>query len=412
MAAAFGRPAGAQDWGQWRGNQRDGVVNDFTAPPSWPKNLTLKWRVPTGTGFSSPLVRQDRIYLHSRNDEKGLEIVSCLDLNNGKTVWEQSYPVAFGQNQYAVKMGKGPNSTPLLNDGKLYTLGVTAIISCFDAQTGKLLWRKDYSQQVDTSKLFCGTAMSPMIEQGAIVVHVGDDRQGSIIALGAADGREKWRWDGDGPGYASPIVAEFAGARQIITLTDKSVVGLSALTGTLLWKMPFPDQWNENISTPVVYQDLLILSGVRRGTLAVKVINSNNQWSTEQVWINKDVAMYMNSPVLIDGLLFGHSHLRKGQFFCLDARTGKILWTTEGREGDSASILRSGDLLFLLTSDASLIVAKKNEKQFEQIAKYQVAESATWSHPVILNQQILIKDTSNLSMWSLTEDQKSAKDAK
>ncbi len=389
----------AQDWTQWRGTNRDGAVNNFTAPALWPKSLTLKWKVPTGSGFSSPLVYQDRIFLHTRNEEKGLELVTCLDLNSGKTLWEQSYPVAFTKNQYAVKMGKGPNSTPLLHDGKLYTLGVTAVFSCFDAKSGKLLWRKDYSRQIDTSKLFCGTAMSPMIDQGSVIVQIGDDRQGSIIAFDAKKGGEKWRWDGDGPGYASPIAAEFGGVRQIIALTDKSVVGVMASNGKLLWKMPFPDEWNENIVTPIVFQDLLIISGVRRGTLAVKVTKSNDQWSTDQVWSNKSIAMYMNSPVLIDGLLYGLSHLRKGQFFCLEARTGKVLWTTEGREGENAAILKSGDSYFVLTSDASLIVARKNDKQFEQIARYQVADSITWSSPVILNNHILVKDASNVSLW-------------
>lgn len=391
----------AQDWTQWRGAQRDGAASNFVAPNVWPKTLTLKWKVPVGGGFSSPLVAQDRVYLHTRDEEKGLEVVSCLSFNDGRTIWQQSYPATFAKNQYAVKMGKGPNSTPVLHDGKLYTLGVTAILSSFEAKTGKLLWRKDYSQQIDTSKLFCGTAMSPLIEQGAVIVHVGDDRKGSLIAFDAKSGAERWRWDGDGPGYASPIVVTFGGTRQLVTQTDKSVVGVAVSDGKLLWKLPFPDEWNENIVTPIVYQDLLILSGIRRGTLAIKVAQKNGQWATEQVWNNNGVAMYMNSPVLIDHLLFGLSHLRKGQFFCLDARTGATLWTTEGREGENASLLTSGELLFLLTNDGSLTVAKKSEQKLEPAAKYQVADSSTWSHPVIMGKQILVKDAAAVTLWSL-----------
>jgi outer membrane protein assembly factor BamB len=400
-ALLFLSPTVAQDWTQWRGARRDGAAINFAAPNVWPKSLTLKWKVLTGSGFSSPLVAQNRIYLHTRDEEKGLEVVTCLDINDGKTVWQESYPATFAKNQYAVKMGKGPNSTPVLYDGKLFTLGVTAILSSFDAKSGKLLWRKDYSQQVDTSKLFCGTAMSPVVEQGAVIVHVGDDREGSIIAFDAKSGAEKWRWDGDGPGYASPIVVTFGGTKQLVTQTDKSVVGIATGDGKLLWKMPFPDEWNENIVTPIVYQDMLILSGIRRGTLAVKVTQKNNQWTTEQAWNNKGVAMYMNSPVLIDHLLFGFSHLRKGQFFCLDARTGATLWTTEGREGENAAIVKSGELLFLLTNDGALTVAKKNEQKLEPLAKYQVANSQTWSYPVLLGKQILVKDGTAVTLWSL-----------
>lgn len=390
----------AQDWTQWRGAQRDGAVSNFTAPPVWPKELTRKWKTPVGSGFSSPLVAQQRVYVHTRDDEKGLELVTCLNLNDGKTVWQQSYPVVFNKNQYAVKMGKGPNSTPILHDGRLYTLGMTAILSSFDAQTGKLLWRKDFSQQVDTSKLFCGTAMSPLIEQGTVIVHIGDDRKGAIIAFDAKSGAERWRWDGDGPGYASPVVCNFGGTKQLVTLTDKSVVGLAAAGGKLLWKMPFPDEWNENIATPVAYQDLLLISGIRRGTWAIRVAKKGEQWTPEQVWENKTVALYMNSPVLMGNLLFGLSHLRKGQLFCLDAQTGKVLWTTEGREGDNAAILKAGDTLFVLTSDAALIVTKKSEQKFEALAKYQVADSPTWSHPVITRDGVLIKDTGHVALWS------------
>lgn len=400
-ALIFSLTVAAQDWTQWRGAQRDGAVSGFAAPSVWPKALTLKWKMPAGSGFSSPLVAQNRVYLHTRDEEKGLEIVTCLNLNDGKTVWQENYPATFAKNQYAVKMGKGPNSTPVLHDGKLYTLGVTAILSSFDAKSGKLLWRKDYSQQVDTSKLFCGTAMSPVVEQGAIIVHVGDDRKGSLIAFDVKSGAERWRWDGDGPGYASPIVITFGGTKQLITQTDKSVVGVAVADGKLLWKMPFPDEWNENIVTPVVYQDLLILSGVRRGTLAVKVTQKNGQWATEPAWQNKGVAMYMNSPVLIDHLLFGLSHLRKGQFFCLDARTGATLWTTEGRAGENAAILKSGELLFLLTNDGSLVVAQKSEQKLEPVAKYQVTDSPTWSHPVMFGKHILVKDAAHLILWSL-----------
>lgn len=389
----------AQDWTQWRGEHRDGVVSTFTAPAVWPDKLKLKWKTPVGSGYSSPIVAQGKIYLHSRQEEQ--EVVSCFDLSTGKMVWSKSYPASFTKNQYAVQMGKGPHSTPVLHAGKLYTLGVTAILSCFDAKTGELKWRKDYSKQVDTSKMFTGTAMSPVIEGSNLIVHVGDDRKGWLIAFDAEMGKEKWTWEGDGPGYASPIVVDLEGTRQIITLTDKSVIGVAANSGKLLWKMPFPDEWNENIVTPLLYQKMLIFSGVRKGTMAVKVSQEGEQWTAKQVWHNPKVAMYMNSPVLDGDLLFGLSSQRKGQFFCLDARTGEILWTTEGREGENAAVLSAGPVLFFLTNDAKLIVAKKSAKGFEPVARYTVADSPTWPHPVVLGKQILVKDDANLTLWSL-----------
>ncbi|HET9528731.1 MAG TPA: PQQ-binding-like beta-propeller repeat protein, partial [Blastocatellia bacterium] len=383
----------AQEWAQWRGPNRDGVVSSFLSPASWPKALTLKWKTAVGGGYSSPLLAGTRVYIHTRQDDN--EVVQCLDLASGKSLWRTSYPAPFAKNQYAVKMGKGPNSTPVLYRDKLYTLGVTAVLSCFDAKSGALKWRKDYSKQIDTSKLFCGTAMSPVIENGMVIAHVGDDRQGWLVAFDAETGNERWKWEGDGPGYASPIVAELEGARQVVTLTDKSVIAVAADSGKLLWKMPFPDEWNENIVTPVLYKKTLIVSGVRQGTRALKITRAGDKWTATELWHNPKIAMYMSSPVLDGDYLYGLSHLRKGQFFCLDARTGELVWATEGREGANAAVLNTGKHLVFLTDDADLIVANKSAKGFESVAKYQTADSPTWAHPVIWGKQILIKDESS-----------------
>jgi outer membrane protein assembly factor BamB len=391
-------PAAAQEWNQWRGADRSGTVNNFAAPASWPKTLTQKWKAPVGNSYSSPVVSQSRIYVHTRRDEQ--EVVSCLDLGTGKMIWSQNYAAPFAKNQYAVKMGKGPNSTPVVYDGKLYTLGVTAILSCFDAKTGTLKWRKDYSQFVDTSKLFCGTAMSPVVDKGNVMVHVGDDRKGWVIAFDAASGKEKWKWEGEGPGYASPIVVDLEGTRQMVTLTDKSVVSIATDSGKLLWQFPHKDEWNENIITPVLYQKSLIISGVRQGTRAIKISKTGESWAASQLWHNPKVAMYMSSPVLDGDYLYGLSTMKKGQFFCLNAQTGDTVWTTEGRNANNAAVVGAKNFLFLLTEDAELLVTTKNTRGFESVARYTVADSPTWSHPVILGKQLLVKDEANLIMWS------------
>ncbi len=388
----------AQEWTQWRGPARDGVAKNFAAPKSWPKTLTQKWKVTVGGGYSSPVVAEGRVFLHTREGEQ--EVVSAFDLSTGKTLWTKSYDAAFDKNQYAIKMGKGPNSTPLVHAGRLYTLGVGAVLSAFDAKTGALLWRKDFGR-LDSSKLFCGTAMSPVMEKNLLIVHVGDDRGGKVSAFDAATGAEKWSWAGDGPGYSSPVVVELAGARQVVTLTDKSVVGLSAESGKLLWKMAFPDEWNENIVTPIVYRNTLIVSGVRQGTKAIEIVKGAAGLEAKQLWHNPQVAMYMSSPVLDGDYLFGMSSLRKGQYFCLNAKTGELVWATEGREGNQAAVLNAGGALLFLTADANLIVAGKSLKGFEPLARYTVADNATYTHPAIVGSRILIKDEAALSLWSV-----------
>jgi outer membrane protein assembly factor BamB len=244
--------------------------------------------------------------------------------------------------------------------------------------------------------------MSPVVEKGLLIVHVGDDRGGKVSAFDAASGAEKWSWTGDGPGYSSPVVAELAGARQVVTLTGKSVVGIAADSGKLLWKMPFADEWNENIVTPVVYnRNTVVVSGVRQGTKAIEVTKTADGFAARQLWHNPQVAMYMSSPVLDGDHLYGMSSLRKGQYFCLDAKTGAVVWTTEGREGNQAALVSAGDALLILTDGGQLVVAGKSTKGFEKLAQYAVADSATYAHPAVVGKQILIKDEASLSLWSV-----------
>jgi outer membrane protein assembly factor BamB len=396
---AFSGFISAQEWPQWRGPNRDGLIAPFTSPAKWPKNLTQRWKTAIGGGLSSPVVSQSKIYVHSSNGDQ--ETVSCIDLKTGKTIWSKNYAAPFTKNQYAREMDKGPFSTPVVHRDNLYTLGTTAVLSCFDARTGELKWRKDHSRYADTSKLFCGAAMSPIIDRGLLIVHVGDDRKGWVIAFDAETGQERWKLEGDGPGYASPIIVELENERQVVTLTDKSLIGISVDSGKLLWRLSHPDEWNENIVTPVLHGKTLVISGVRQGTRAIRVTREDDQWKTTNIWHNPKIAMYMSSPVLDGDLLYGLSNLRKGQLFCLDVKTGDVLWTTEGREGQNAAILQSQKEIFLLTNDADLIIASKSAKGFEHLARYKVADSSTWAHPVILDRQILIKDAANLTLWSI-----------
>jgi outer membrane protein assembly factor BamB len=197
--------ASAQEWTQWRGPGRDGLVSDKNAPAAWPAQWQRTWRVEIGEGYSSPVVAAGRVFVHGRRDPE--EIVAAVSLADGKVIWEQKYQAAFKKNQYAVEMAKGPNSTPLVIGNRLFTLGVTGILTAWDTATGKQLWTKDYSSSIDTSKMFCGTAASPLAVNGRLVVQYGSDiHGGKILGLDPATGETQWEWSGLGPGYASPVL--------------------------------------------------------------------------------------------------------------------------------------------------------------------------------------------------------------
>ena len=387
-----------QDFPQWRGAGRDGRIEGLPGAANWPEKLNEKWKVRVGEGHSTPLVVGQRVYVHSRMAER--EQVSAFDLETGRLVWQDGYEAGYMMNPAARGHGKGPKSTPVYADGRLCTLGITAVLSCYEAAKGRLLWRKSYGERFQAKAPLFGTAMSPLIDRGVLYVHVGGDDRGGLLALDPVTGAEKWAWTGDGPGYASPIVTEIAGKRQLVTQTQKYLVGIHTETGGLLWSMPFETEYVQNIVTPLIYGDLLIFSGINKGVLAIRVGWRNNQWVTDQVWQNREVSMYMSSPVLAGNLLFGMSHRNKGQFFCLDARSGKTLWTGDPRQGENAALLLAGGMLLALTDGGELTLTTVASKGAAVVRRYRVAESPTWAHPVITGRRLLIKDESTLKAYT------------
>ena len=389
--------ANAQEWPQWRGPARDGSVSAKNAPAKWPETFQRTWRVEIGEGYSSPVVDRGRVFVHSRRDPE--EIVSAISLADGKVVWQQKYQAVFNKNQYAVQMAKGPNATPLILGDRVFTLGVTGILNAWEAGAGRLLWTRDFSKSIDTSKLFCGTAASPIAVGGRIVVQVGSDiHGGQILALNMSTGATVWEWKGLGPGYASPVVIEVGGARQLVTMTEGSIIGIDAQDGKELWTVAFPDEWHENITTPLWTGTHLVVSGTRAGTHAYSLTQSGGKWQATEAWKNGDVAMYMSSPVFGDGLIYGHSSRKKGQFVAIDAKTGAVKWATEGREGEHASLLLTPQHVIFLTNGADLIVAKRGTPAFAVEKRYEVAEAATWAVPVLLGSNVLVRDATGLML--------------
>ena len=386
-------------WPQWRGPERTGVAPAGSVPAAWPDKPGVRWTQPLGEGYSSPVVDGGRVFVHSRNDPD--EIVTAFELASGKPAWTAKYPSAFAKNKYAASMAKGPFSTPLVASGRVFTLGTSAILSAFDAATGELKWRKDWSKEIDTSRLFTGSAMSPIIDSGLLIVHVGDDDGGAVRAFDPATGVERWSLPGHGPGYASPIVSVFDNVRQLVTMTDKAVIGLEVKSGRLLWTIPFPDEWNENVVTPVIAGGVLIVSGTRKGTFGYRLERAGSEWTARQLWNNTDLPMYLSSPVVDGTLVYGFGSKRKGQLFCLDALTGAAKWTTEGRGGTSAAIQSAGPNLIVLTTDGELLVVRRTPDRYDELRRYKVAESQTWAQPVLVPGGILIRDAKVLTLWAL-----------
>src|SRR5262245_22461442 len=211
-AVVEGQKAGG-DWPQWRGPNRDGTLTSYAEPKSWPDQLTRRWKVEIGTGYATPIVVGNRVYAFSRQEDN--EVMRAIDADSGKIIWEKTYPAPFKMNPATARHGPGPKSTPTYANGRLFTLGISGIVTAFDANTGRTLWQKPAGP---IEPLF-HTSQSALVDRGVVILHVGGHKQGALTAFDPATGAVKWTWDGAGPAYGSPIVAESAGTRQVITFS-------------------------------------------------------------------------------------------------------------------------------------------------------------------------------------------------
>lgn len=390
--------AAAQEWSQWRGPNRDGLIAGFTAPAAWPERPKAVWKVDAaGTGHSSPVVAGNRVLLFSRIGEQ--EALTAYDIASGKQVWRQAYAAPYQMNPAATGHGKGPKATPVVSGGQVFTLGISGILSGFDAASGKVLWRHDFKKDFAETSPDFGASMSPIVDGNHVIAHVGGTT-GAIIAFNRTDGSRKWTWKGDGPAYASPIAATFAGTRQLITQTKSHMVGISPEDGSELWRTSFSTDFDQNIVTPVVAGGLLVYGGLGTPTVAARVTRQGGKWTLAEAWRNADVPMYMSSPVAVGGVLYGFTHRNRGQFFALDLASGKLLWTSPPRTAESAALTAAGNVLVATTTEGELAIIRQGRSGYQPVRKYTVAESPVWAHPAFSGRGVFVKDAESLSFWT------------
>ncbi|WP_345682296.1 PQQ-binding-like beta-propeller repeat protein [Novipirellula caenicola] len=387
-------------WPGFLGGDRDGWVHHFQPPAEWPESLNKKWQVEVGTGYGSPLVADDRVYQHSRQGDD--EVLRCLELATGKEIWTQTYAVPFQASSGGERHGNGPKSSPILADGRIFTMSSLGEISAWDAKSGDRLWHRDYRSRFPKNHPNWGASTSPIVDGDRVVAHVGNDDEGALVALHVKTGEEIWSQGSDGAAYSSPLVVEIQGVRQIIDWNHRALVGVESQSGKALWEFPLPKYTsNQNMPTPTFHNGQILLGGENRGIYGLEPVIENGEWSVKERWFQKDVALDMSTAVINGDLLFGFSHYMKGQLFCLDTATGEVRWRGPGRSGDNVAFLSIPNHIVALFDNGKLQVIKATDGDLEEVASYQVAESSTWAPPVLLKRTLLIKDKTSLTLWSL-----------
>jgi len=366
----------------------------------WPRKLKTVWQVKVGEGHSSPVIAQDTVFLLVRDG--GNEKALCLSVADGSESWSDAYPVPYTPVGVARGHGKGPFATSTIDGGRVYTYGITGILSCFDLASGKLLWRKDFSDRFKKTYPLYGHSCSPLIEGDLCIVAIGADDDGALVAFNKLNGEVVWQYTDDGPSYASPIAVDLAGRRQIVTFMQTRMLGVAAETGDVLWQFPHTTQHTMNVIAPVVSGDLVVLSGFREGARAARITKKGEALSAKQVWHRRNLSIYMSSPMLYGDHLYGlcMKGYQKGALACIDIRDGKLLWESP-RTPYYASIVRVGNKLLVMKINGELTLMKATPTRYVEIGTTRVSRKPVWAHIALADGRLYVKDRTDLMCYEL-----------
>lgn len=383
----------AQDWPQWQGVNRDGKVTGFTTPDVWPAELTMQWSVRVGFGDATPALSGNRLYLFTRQDNQ--ETLLCLDAKDGKEVWKNGYVAREVTGPAASH--PGPRSTPTVANGKVYTLGVGGVVSCFNASTGDLIWQ-DTTHTGEVPSFF--TAMSPLVTNGLCITHLGGKETGKVVAFNEETGNIQWETPVNNPTYASPKLINVNGKNHMVLQAENELMGLSLENGAVLWKVSTPIMRRfYSSASPIISGDRIYHTGHGDGIKALQIKQEGKSFTADELWMNVDYWTAFNTPVLRDGFLYGLSD--KGKLFCVNTTHGESAWADTTMHKNFGAVVDAGKVMMALPSTSNLVVFKPDGKTFNELAIYKVAESPVYAHPVLSGNRIYIKDEEHLTLWTL-----------
>lgn len=431
VMVASGAMLRADDWPQWLGPQRDGVWRETGILEKFPEGgPKVRWRVPIGGGYAGPAVADGRVYVLDRQLAKGTknpanpfqrgmipgsERVVCLNEATGEIVWKHEYDCP-----YRISYPAGPRTTPVVKDGRVYTLGAMGDLFCLEAATGKVVWSQHFTKPpYNLQAPLWGWSAHPLLDGDKLICVVGGDGS-TAVAFHKDTGKELWRaLSANEPGYCPPMIYEFGGKRQLIIWHPEAVNGLDPETGKVYWSQPFALRSGLSIPTPRKSGNDLFVTAFYNGPMMLRFEPGKPEPAV--LWKGKSESEKQTdglhaiicTPVLKDGYIYGVCSY--GQLRGLKADTGERLWetfaaTTGGRpeRWANAFLIEQGDRFFLFNEKGDLIIARLSPKGYEELDRVHLLEptgaagrDVLWSHPAFANRCMYARNDKEIICVSL-----------
>ena len=386
----------AADWPQWLGPKRDSSSTEIVKP--WKAPLKILWKQEVGAprpqieGYGGPVVANGKVYLFFRTPGKNEEVLAAYDAESGKPIWKTPYP----RQKMDFLFGNSPRSSPAIVESKVYTFGITSILTCFDGASGNIVWQVDTAKEYKAPTLKFGSSCSPIVIGDLVLVNVGA-KGASIVAFHKNTGKEVWKRLDDGASYSSPYLYDHAATPRVAFLTAKGLVSLSPKDGDVHWQYPFADLLLESSCTPMMIDGKLLASSITAGSVLVQ--ENAKESTVTKVWA-KPLTCYFSTPVAVgkDSLYMvtGDLFSKRAVLRCVDPKTGDELWNRKNVGTYHATLLRTGDdKLLLVEEKGDLVLIDANRKEYRELSRNNICGN-TWAHPALANGRLYIRDAKEL----------------
>lgn len=381
----------AASWPSLRGPRFDGSVEDAGAFAQGNEDISLAWKAPLGSGYSSVVVDQGRVVTMFASET--VDLLAAFDTNSGEELWRYEIGETYNGHDGS---HDGPISTPLIADGKIFGLGPWGQLFALDAATGAELWSTHLVEDHGANKPHYGFSTSPVIADGVLVVQVGAGEGKSVAGFEAASGKLLWS-QGDGEiHYHSPIVAEIDGKTQILAATGTDLVSLDPASGEVFWSTRHGGDEAAMggatiVPVPAGENRILLLNKIDSSVM-LEVGHGTEGFEITELWSSNAMRGTYVIPVIHDGFIYGMT----GRIFtCVDAATGETRWKSR-EPGDGFPTL-VGDKLVIITKPGTLHVANASPEGYQEVARLDLFEEHSWSSVAFADGHIFARSMAHLA---------------
>lgn len=398
----------AGDWPRWRGPDNDGHAPESATPlQTLPDDPQILWQIPVGDGLASPVVSNGKVIYF--DNQAGKETIHVLDSGTGQEAWKAAVDDVTRDSQSA----PGPRCTPVIDGDRVYAQSCKGELQCFNIADGKLLWHLNYVK--DFGATFIGergTAIGasrhgyagpPLVDGDRLIATAGGPGA-SLVCLNKLTGETIWKSGDDVAGYGSPVIATIGGTRQIIVFTAKAVAGFEAGDGKSLWRVPLETQFGRHAITPIVVDDIVVVSSHTLGLMGIRVTKEGDAFKADKVWTSKDAAINYASPVALGNYVYGIGPVKT--LLCMDAKTGQPAYLKASFFGaavrrDHAGFIVVRNNLLILTDGGQLMLVNADPKGPQILGQAQVC-SDNWCNPAYAGGKLFLRDNKALLCVKLT----------